>query len=61
MTRKDFIFIAEVIRDMPTYTPSLRAQRESCAVAFADRLPETNPLFDRDRFLKAALPATEEG
>ena len=54
MTRKDFIFIADVIRSMPTHAPSLRAQRESCAAAFADRLGETNPRFNRALFVQAA-------
>jgi hypothetical protein len=30
--------IAEVIRKMPSFAPSLRAQRESCATAFANQL-----------------------
>jgi len=54
MTRKDFIFIADVIRSMPTHAPTLRAQRESCAAAFADRLSETNPRFNRQLFVQAA-------
>lgn len=54
MTRKDFIFIADVIRSMPTHAPTLRAQRESCARAFADRLGETNPRFNRELFFQAA-------
>jgi hypothetical protein len=54
MTRKDFIFIADVIRSMPTHAPSLRAQRESCANAFADRLGETNERFNKQLFVQAA-------
>lgn len=54
MTRKDFIFIADVIRSMPTHAPSLRAQRESCATAFADSLGATNPRFNRELFIQAA-------
>jgi hypothetical protein len=54
MTRKDFIFIADVIRSMPNHAPNLRAQRESCAAAFADRLGETNPRFNRELFVQAA-------
>lgn len=30
--------IAEVIRKMPSFAPNLRAQRESCATAFANQL-----------------------
>lgn len=55
MSRKDFIFIAQVIRDMPSHAPSLRAQRESCANAFADALGATNPQFKRELFRQAAL------
>lgn len=53
MTRKDFQFIADVIKAMPSHSVSLRAQRESCARAFADALPATNPNFNKERFLKA--------
>ena len=59
MTRKDFIFIADVIRSMPSLkeleagTEAL-SLRESCARAFADRLGETNPRFNRALFVQAA-------
>ena len=56
MTKKDFTFIATVIASMPTFSPALRAQRKSCANAFAAALATTNPRFDRDRFLNAACP-----
>lgn len=52
MTRKDFVFIAEVIRDSP-----LNAQAKMLiAQAFATALRTLNPLFDRERFLAAAYP-----
>lgn len=54
-TRQVFVFIADVIRRMPSHAPTLRAQRASVAAAFADALGATNPRFDRVRFLKAAL------
>jgi hypothetical protein len=57
MSRKDFIFIASIIRDMPTHAPSLRAQRESCARAFAEKLGATNPNFKADLFFAAATGA----
>ena len=53
MTAKDFVLIADVISKMPSHAPSLRAQRQSCAAAFADRLALINPRFDRARFLTA--------
>lgn len=55
MTRKDFIFLAGVIEEMPVGTPSERARREYCAHAFGDRLGETNPNFNRALFIQAAL------
>jgi hypothetical protein len=54
MTKKDFTFIAATIAAMPTFSPALRDQRRSCALAFATALAATNPRFDRDRFLAAA-------
>lgn len=58
MTRKDFQFIADVIAEYPSHSPSLRDARESFAYSFADALRTTNPRFDRKRFLTAALPTT---
>ena len=57
MTKKDFTFIAATIAAMPTFSASLRDQRRSCALAFANALAATNPRFDRDRFLDAATKA----
>lgn len=48
-----FAWIASIIRNMPTHAPSLRDQRRSCALAFAIALQNTNPNFDRARFLSA--------
>lgn len=53
MTKKHFQIIAETIAAMPSFAPNLRAQKESCARAFADRLARENPRFDRARFLAA--------
>jgi hypothetical protein len=53
MTKKDFQFIADTIKGMPSFTNSLRAARRSAALAFADSLATTNPRFDRARFLQA--------
>lgn len=53
MTKKDFEFIAAVIRAMPTHAPSLRTHRKSVASTFAHALAANNPLFKLDVFLKA--------
>jgi hypothetical protein len=53
LQHRHFSFIAAVIRDMPDHSPSLRAQRQSVANAFADACRATNSRFDRDRFLAA--------
>lgn len=53
MTRKDFQFIADVIKSMPTHAPALRTARRSAAHSFADALPRVNARFDRERFLAA--------
>lgn len=52
MTRQDFIFIASVIRDMPKTYAEL--DRIVVAEAFANRLGETNPRFNRELFFQAA-------
>ena len=52
MTRKDFELIAEVIRTAHP-TSFGEANRAYLACLFADRLMETNPRFNVDRFLKA--------
>ncbi len=53
MTKKDFEFIARVISDMPDHAATLRAQKASCAQAFADALKRENPAFKPTLFLKA--------
>lgn len=53
MQHRHFAFIAAVIAAMPSHAASLRAQRQSCASAFADACAQSNPRFDRARFLKA--------
>jgi hypothetical protein len=53
MTRKDFQFIADVIKNLPGHSPILRTQKRSCALAFADALPNVNARFNRERFLAA--------
>lgn len=54
MTRKDFIAIAEAVRD--TRHPSTPATNHICdtvARKLADRLAGTNERFNRSRFLAA--------
>jgi hypothetical protein len=53
MTRKHFQIIAKIIASMPTFSETLRTQKRSCALAFADALPKENAQFDRLRFLAA--------
>lgn len=55
MTRNHYQIIADIINEMPTFNATLRTQRESTAQAFAKGLKRTNPNFDADRFLTAAL------
>lgn len=53
LEHRHFAFIASVIAGMPTHAVSLRAQKRSTALAFADACANTNPRFDRGRFLRA--------
>lgn len=55
MTRKDFIIIAEIIRDMPDHAATLRTQKESCARAFAKGLRSSNSNFKAELFYQAAM------
>lgn len=50
---RHFCFIADVIKAMPSRAASLRTQKRSVALAFADACGGTNPRFDRERFLRA--------
>lgn len=54
MTRKDYILIAEVLKNFPTYAEQPTDDRNAMAYDFADRLASENPRFDRTRFLIAA-------
>lgn len=50
MTRKDFVLIADTLRDLP-----LGHDDQAATVAvFAAALASTNPRFDRQRFIDAA-------
>jgi hypothetical protein len=60
MTRAHFAFIAETIANMPTFSASLRANQRATANAFASVLAETNPLFNRDKFLATCNLLTED-
>lgn len=53
MSRQHYQFIADVISAMPDHAATLRAQKRSVALAFADALARTNPRFNRERFLRA--------
>lgn len=49
MQHRHFATIATIIAE----GSSCPIERESVAYMFADRLSETNPNFDRDRFMRA--------
>jgi hypothetical protein len=51
MTKQDFELIARVIRDRNPLT----TDRRSLAEAFADELRQTNPRFNRARFIAACV------
>ena len=51
MTRKDFILIADHVG--PLLSPQAH-------ITVADALEETNPRFDREKFLKRAIKAWED-
>lgn len=53
LQHRHFSFIAGVVKAMPDHAPSLRAQKRSIALAFADACAGTNSRFDRARFLTA--------
>lgn len=53
MTKSHFQFIADTIAAMPDHAATLRAQKVSTAHQFADKLPATNPKFNREIFLAA--------
>lgn len=53
LEHRHFAFIAGVIAAMPAHAATLRAQKRSVALAFADACADSNPRFDRGRFLRA--------
>jgi len=53
MTKKDFEMVADVIKEMPSCSPNLRAQKESVARSFAERFAQINPRFNLAIFAKA--------
>lgn len=53
LQHRHFAFIAAVIAAMPTHAATLRAQKRSVALAFADACAGSNPRFDRGRFMRA--------
>lgn len=60
MTKKDFEIIAETIRDGREYFGSNTGHAQF-ASDFAQRLTETNPRFDRARFIMACMPSAWVG
>jgi len=53
LEHRHFAFIAATIKAMPDHAATLRTQKRSVALAFADACAGTNPRFDRARFLRA--------
>lgn len=56
MQHRHFATVAAILRMLPLDTLT----QEKVARHFADELGDTNPRFDRTRFLKAALPSGED-
>lgn len=54
MTKRDFERFARAIHDMPLHPQFRNLLRESAAQLVADVSAQSNPLFDRSRFLAAA-------
>lgn len=58
MTSRDFRAIAATIADLRDFIPDLDAdQLREIARQFADLCAQTNPRFDRERFMAAATGA----
>jgi len=55
MTRKDFQLIADVLKAHGT-SPMNRLVVKELAVSFAQKLSDTNPRFNKQRFVEACLP-----
>ena len=53
MTRKDFELIAKVIKELPPVDIYDVSGHKVVALIFANALATTNPLFNREKFLKA--------
>lgn len=53
MTRRDFELIAETVKGLTLEGSEPNEERRHVAESFAARLDDTNPRFDRARFLKA--------
>lgn len=56
MTKKDFVLIAKSIKSLDLDPIA----RRSAAEVFADNLMDTNPNFDRSRFIAACLRKGEK-
>lgn len=58
MQHRHFAVIAGIIASMPDHAATLRTCKRSVALQFADKLANTNPRFDRRRFLLACGEAS---
>jgi hypothetical protein len=53
MTRKDYVFTADVINDMYHFSHATDKELENMALAFAEYFENDNDRFDRKIFFKA--------
>jgi len=58
MTRKDFQLIADVLKAHRT-SPLNRMVVKELAVSFAQKLADTNPRFNKQRFVEACLQSNQ--
>jgi hypothetical protein len=59
MQHRHYSVIAAIIAEMPTFAPTLRTQKRSCALSFAEALA-VNPNFNRVRFMRACGEELEQ-
>lgn len=51
MNKEQIDFIAAIIKGMPSFAPSLRSQKASCARAFMNAIDNQINNFDSEQFL----------
>lgn len=58
--RRHYEWLASVLRNLPEDSVNVLDTRKVVVKAFANALTGTNPLFDRERFIKACQPTMGE-